>query len=96
MYHPGASEVLQAGFAVSSKNFKKAVDRNRVKRMMRETYRLQKNALAASLELKQKHMAVFLIYLGNELPEYQTLFEKTAAVLKRLIKICNEDSVVNT
>ena len=88
--------VLQAGFTVSSKHFKKAVDRNRIKRLMRETYRLQKNALATSLDQKQKRMVVFFIYLGNELPEYENLLDRTGAVLKRLIKISNEDSVANT
>ena len=63
---------------------------------MRETYRLQKNTLAGDLEEKQKRMIVFFIYLGNELPEYETLKNRTVAVLKRLIKISNEDSLANT
>ena len=67
-----------------------------IKRLMRETYRLQKNALAGDLEEKQKRMIVFFIYLGNELPEYETLKDRTGAVLKRLIKISNEDSLANT
>jgi len=96
MYNSSMPVFLQAGFAVSSKHFKKAVDRNRIKRLMRETYRLQKNELAANLEQKQKRMSVFFIYLGNELPEYHSLLDRTAAALKRLIKISNEDSVVNT
>ena len=39
---PGQSTALQAGFSVSSRNFKKAVDRNRIKRLLRESYRKQK------------------------------------------------------
>ena len=87
---------LQAGFAVSSKYFKKAVDRNRVKRLMREAYRLQKNSLAEHIKERQKQLAVFFVYTGNELPEYQNVFDKTGLVIKRLIKIINEDSLADT
>ncbi len=83
---------LQTGFAVSSKHFKKAVDRNRIKRLMREAYRLQKNDLQIQLMKQHKYLAVFIIYVGNELPEYQFIFDKTGKVLNRLFKITNEDT----
>ncbi|MGL6068631.1 MAG: ribonuclease P protein component, partial [Sediminibacterium sp.] len=35
----------QAGFGVSSRNFKKATDRNRIKRLLRETYRTQQELI---------------------------------------------------
>ena len=42
---PGQATALQAGFSVSSRNFRKAVDRNRIKRLLRESYRKQKSIL---------------------------------------------------
>lgn len=75
---------LKAGFTVSSRNFKRAVDRNRIKRLMRETYRLQKNKLFHKLNENHRTLSVFFVYTGKELPEYHELFEKMNIVLERL------------
>jgi ribonuclease P protein component len=86
---------LQTAFSVSKRYFKKATDRNRIKRLMREGWRLQKNILTEKINITGKTMTVFIIYTGNELPEYDFIFEKKAAVIKRLIKICDEAIVTN-
>ena len=96
LYAGKQAAFLQTGFTVSSKQFKKAVDRNRIKRLMREAYRLQKNELNKLLTENKKQLAVFFIYVGNELPEYELIFDKTGHVLKRLIKIINENSMADT
>jgi len=62
---------------------------------MREAYRLQKNDLQEHLKEQQKQLAVFIIYVGNELPEYDLIFEKVTHVLNRLIKISNENTATN-
>ncbi|MCX6315252.1 MAG: ribonuclease P protein component [Sphingobacteriales bacterium] len=96
MFTQSPSPVLQAGFSVSSKYFKKAVDRNRIKRQMRDAYRLQKNTLMEKLQLEQKQLSVFFIYTGRVLPEYSTLFDKTGTALKNLIKNFHENTAANT
>ena len=77
---------MQAGFTVNKKNFKKAVDRNRVKRLMRESYRIQKNELKNMLIQSNKNLALFFIYTGKELPDYTLIFEKTGNILSRIEK----------
>lgn len=88
--------ILQAGFSVSTRYFKKAVDRNRIKRLMREAYRLQKNTLYNAVVASAKKLNVFFIYTGNELPEYELIFEKMGASVKRLQKITNENTAAST
>ena len=87
---------LQVGVGVSSKYFKKAVDRNRVKRLMREAYRLQKNSLQDWLQQNNKTMSVFFLYVGKELPPYELIAEKMNIALKRLLKLSHEKLETNS
>jgi ribonuclease P protein component len=77
---------LQAGFSVAKHHFKRSVDRNRVKRLMRESYRLQKNNLAKELEKNEKKIAVFFIYTSGDLPVFEQLYEKMGKMLERIEK----------
>jgi len=92
----GASVYLQTAFSVSKKYFKKATDRNRVKRLMREAWRLQQNILKTRMKEEHKHLSVFIIYTGNELPGHELVFKKITTVIKKLVKTCDEATIANT
>lgn len=54
---------------------------------MREAYRLQKSLLQSEMEYSRHYLAVFIIYTGNSLPEFEKIFESMGTALYRLQKI---------
>ena len=95
---PQATEYspLSFGIAVSNKNFKRAVDRNRIKRLVREAWRLQKNELKEKLKVSARQLNVFFIYTNKELPDYQLVKDKVAVALKKLEKVVDESTAPNS
>ena len=77
---------LQTGVSVSKRYFKKAVDRNKIKRLIREAYRLQKNGLENHLVGGNQQIALFLIYTGKERPSYQQISDCCGVIIKKLVK----------
>lgn len=67
MFVDGQQVPLSMMVSVSKHRFKHAVKRNRVKRQIREAWRLKKQPLADGLSLQGKHLAVAFIYLSEEL-----------------------------
>ena len=74
----------QVGFTVPKKFFKHAVDRNRVKRLMREAYRLNKITLYEKLVGAQQQMALMFVYKGKELPGHEAVTKSVVACLNKL------------
>jgi ribonuclease P protein component len=89
-----AAPALQCGFSASARQFKKAVQRNRIKRLLREAWRLQKQPLEAHLLATGQRLAVFVLYTGKELPHYAEVAEKTGRILQRLIQKTGSDETV--
>jgi len=79
---------LQVGVTVPKKNFKSAVKRNRIKRLLRESYRLNKDIIFNNSE---GSFAFLFLYLGNKMPEYLEVNEKMQAVLHKFKKIIDDE-----
>jgi len=75
---------LLSGFAVSAKNFKRAVDRNRIKRLGREAFRLNKHTLTQQLQANHQQLQVFFIFTDKKLPDYPLIETKMQACVKKL------------
>lgn len=78
---------VKAAFSVSKRNFKRAVDRNRLKRLMRECYRLDKPGFYERLNHAGKQMAVMFIYAAKELKDYPTVEKGMLRALEKLRSI---------
>ena len=76
-------------FSVPKKSFKRAVDRNLLKRRMREIYRNHKHLLYKELEEKEKNIHMYIIYLAKEILSFNELKENILKALKILVNKLN-------
>jgi ribonuclease P protein component len=77
---------LQAGVTARSKQFSLAVDRNRIKRLLREAYRQQKQPLRDMVLQGTESLDLFILFTGKALPAYQEIFASTGEALRKIIE----------
>jgi ribonuclease P protein component len=71
-------------FSVSKKNFPLSPHRNRIRRIMREAYRLHKSSIILAALAKEKNLQIGFIFLGKTLPKYAFLEQKIISALKKI------------
>jgi len=76
----GENPEFKMGVSVSKKYFKKAVDRNYFKRVLRETYRLNKQLLRENL---QEPYSFMLLYQTKDRLSYEEINQKTIALFEK-------------
>ena len=82
---------VQVLLTVSKRRFKHAVDRNRVKRLMRECFRLNKAELHAALTSRGRQLRLTVGYVHSELPEFHTLQERWRKLVATLVRALDAD-----
>lgn len=85
VYHSGAlgdEQQLKVGVSVSKKYFKKAVDRNYFKRVLRESYRLNQHLLKQQLD---QPYALMLFYQSKDRLSFEEINTKTIQLFEKFL-----------
>ena len=80
-----SEKLFQIVIAAPKRIFRKAHERNRVKRLCKETIRKNKFILEDYLTENKQQLALFLVYTNKEEMNYEVLFKKTETLFKKLI-----------
>ncbi len=84
---------FQIVISAPKKLFRKAHERNRIKRLLKETFRKNKLILESFLIENEIKVNLFLVYTSNEELEYKVLLKKTKQLIELLIKNINENEI---
>lgn len=80
---PTPAQIL---ISAPKRRFKLAVHRNRIKRLVREAYRQNKQPLYHHLQTHQKQLVFMLFYAAKNIMPYKEIEGKIIILLQRLIK----------
>ena len=87
---PGDSDYDSAGnvrllISAPKRNFKHAVDRNRIKRQVREYYRTHSHGLKGALEKKGQSMLLAVLFTDHKLWDSNSLYQKLDQAFGKLL-----------
>jgi ribonuclease P protein component len=76
---------IKVVFSIPKRNYKRAVDRNLIRRRMREAYRIEKQLFYDLLTAKGKGIALMIIYTNKEIADYDTIHHSLVKGMKKMI-----------
>lgn len=79
---------VQVAFSVPKKRFKRAHDRNRIKRQLREIYRLEKNILYQALSSQRLQCALVIVYIAPQKLPYSQINHACSRIFEKILAGC--------
>lgn len=79
------AEPMQFAFTVPKRSFNKAVDRNYIKRRMKEAFRLSKHEIIENIDIEKQILYAILIYTNRDKMGYHKIEKGWNKVLKKLL-----------
>lgn len=95
MYSEESGAACQLLISVGKHFFKHAVDRNRIKRLVRESYRLNKAALSEAVSKSGVRLDVGLVYKSKQIADFKTVSAAMRQILDRLTDIVDKNAINN-
>lgn len=83
---------VMAAFVAPKRAFRRAHDRNRIKRLMREAYRLNKSSLISLISGESRSLIFLVKFNGHSLPEYNSLGRDIRRVIDKLKELACSSS----
>jgi ribonuclease P protein component len=91
---PGSN--IQVAISVPKKTFRRAVDRNHIKRIVREAWRHQKHGLSNYLEQQDKQVVIMLIYMAKEIHGQDDINNRIARLIDKFSLLLRNYSQIET